>query len=496
MIFLKKKRNKKLFLGIDLGTTYSLVATVRKNNVIFLLDDKKRCLFPSIVSYEKNKILIGREVKKNITKNYSNNITSVKRLIGRSIDFIRHRFPTLPYIIKDNKKNGILLHTDYGFVTPIDISSEILKNLKQRAECFFNQKIHASIITVPAYFNNIQREATKKAALLSKIKLIRLLNEPTAAAIAYGLQKKTQGIIVVYDLGGGTFDLSILKVNKGIFEVLATGGDSNLGGDDFDILLSDYIYKKSNLLNTYNNFFRLSLLKIAKSIKLKLTYKNQVEVNFFNWKGSITRSEFNLTIRCLIERTLFICSNLLRELELSVEHIQDIIMVGGSTRIPFIHEQVAHFFNKKLLTSINPDQVVAMGAAIQANMLFNNSQNNKTVLLDVTPFSLGIEVMGGFVEKIIFRNTTIPTSKTKEFTTAKDNQTVILIHILQGEGELVNECISLSRFVLKDIPPKKSGIARILVTFQIDADGLINIKALERNSQKEKNIQIENNFFI
>lgn len=496
MTFLINKCKKKVFLGIDLGTTYSLAATITKTGAILLPDKKKRFLLPSVVCYKHNSISVGWDALENSINDPKNTIFSVKRLLGRSIEFVRQAFPTLPYLMEKESSGGILFHTNAGLVTPIDVSSEILKSLKKRTISFFNTKINASIITVPAYFNNLQREATKKAALLAKINLIRLLNEPTAAAVAYGLTTHQTGVIIVYDLGGGTFDVSVLKLNKGIFEVLGTSGDANLGGDDFDYALAHYICKKSNFINKCNDFFQSSLLKIARETKLKLTKYNKVKVHFFNWVGYITRDEFNLIILHLIKKTLFICSNLLEEIDLSIEKIKEIIMVGGSTRVPLVYEKVSSFFKKTPLNSINPDEVVAIGAAIQVNMLVNNSIKNKTLLLDVIPISLGIEVMGGFVEKIIFKNSSIPISKTKEFTTYKDNQTSILIHVLQGESEFVKDCITLSRFVLRKIKPKKAGSIRLLVTFQIDTDGLINIKVSEKNGYQDKVIQIDSNIFL
>lgn len=498
MVFFQYKNKKKLILGIDFGTTYSLLSTIDSNHkAILLQDNKNRYLLPSIIHYKKNKILVGWEAEKKIFEDPLNTITSVKRLIGRSFEFVKREFPILPYIIEENKKDGgILFHTDGGIFSPIDIASEILKFLKEKAYSLFNCEIDTTVITVPAYFNNIQRESIKKAANLANINLIRLLNEPTSAALAYGLQLNKNGIIVVYDLGGGTFDISVLKLNKGIFEVLATGGDSNLGGDDFDICLSNYIYKKANLLNKCNNDFQSLLLKKAKEIKLQLSQSEKVKISFFDWNGEISRNEFNLIIKNLVRKTLLICSNILREIDVKIEDVKEIIMVGGSTRVPIVFTEVKNFFKRSPLISINPDQVVAIGAAIQSSMLVQNKYYKRTVLLDVIPLSLGIEVMGGFVEKIILRNTSIPISKTKEFTTAKDNQTAIVIHVVQGERELVQNCISLSKFVLKNITPKKAGIIRILVTFEINADGLINVRALEKSSSIEKTIQIDNTIFL
>ncbi|CAL4325862.1 Fe-S protein assembly chaperone HscA [Buchnera aphidicola] len=493
MIVIKNKEDTKLTIGIDLGTTYSLVATINQRCSALLLDHNKNFLLPSIVHYQKNNVLVGFEAKKKIIEDPINTISSVKRLMGRSIDFVQKNFPVLPYIIKENYNGGIEFHTNFGIVTPIDVSSEILKYLKKKIYSLFHQNIYASIITVPAYFNNLQKIATKKAASIANINLIRLLHEPTAAAIAYGLENKKKGIVAVYDLGGGTFDISILSLKKGIFEVLATGGDSNLGGDDFDLALAQYIYKKSKIQKKCDIFLQSRLLHIARKTKIDLSTKKIASVHFCSWNGYITRDEFNGIIECFIEKTLLICLNILKDINLKLDRVEEIIMVGGSTRIPLVYQKVLKFFQKNPLIFINPDQVVAIGAATQIDMLMKKTSDNKTILLDVTPISLGIEVMGGFVEHIISRNTTIPISKTKEFTTYQDNQTSILIHVLQGERECVKDCLSLSRFVLKGIPPKKAGTIRILVTFEIDAEGLISIQAVEQTSGLEKKIYIDQN---
>lgn len=494
MIFLKEKFNKKLILGIDFGTTYSLVSTIEKNRPILLSDNEKRYLLPSIVHYKKDGFTVGWEAEKKILCDPANTIVSVKRLIGRSISFIKKEFPILPYFIEQNQNNDILFYTKLGKISSTDVISQILKYLKKRACFLYKNEMDTTVITVPAYFNNIQRSLIKKAAIKSGINLVRLLNEPTSAAMAYGLEKNKQGIIVVYDLGGGTFDVSILKLNKGLFEVLATSGNSNLGGDDFDVLLANYIYKKANLLHhKYDDSFHALLLKTAKQTKIKLTNYQSAEVNILDWQGLITRNEFNIIINHLVKKTLSICLKMFKEIDLNIKDIKEIVMVGGSTRVPLVYHEVKKFFTINPLISINPDQVVAMGAALQCKMLSCDSHSKKrTILLDVVPLSLGIEVMGGFVEKIILRNSHIPISKTKEFTTSKDNQTGIVIHVVQGERELVKHCISLSRFVLKNISSGKAGTVRILVTFQIDTDGLISITAFEKNSDRKKTIKIDN----
>lgn len=492
MVFLKEKFNKKLILGIDFGTTYSLISTIKNNHAILLTDEKQRYLVPSIINCRKNNFLIGWEAEEKILQDPMNTIVSVKRLVGRSIDFIKQEFPVLPYIIEENETGDIVFYTQSGKISLTTVVSEILKYLKERACFLYNIYKDLTVITVPAYFNNIQRSLIKKAAIMAGINLIRLLNEPTSAAIAYGLETNKKGIIAIYDLGGGTFDISILKLNQGLFEVLATSGDSNLGGDDFDTLLANYIYKKANLSShEYNISLQSILLTAAKQVKIKLTYYQTAEISILNWKGVIHRNEFNMLIKDLVKKTLLICAKIFNEIGINIKDIKDIVMVGGSTRVPLVYQEVKKFFKINPLISINPDKVVAIGAALQCNMLIKNNVHNRTILLDVIPISLGIEVMGGFMEKIILRNSHIPISKTKEFTTSKDNQTGIVIHVLQGERELAKDCISLSRFVLKDIPLRKSGKVRVLVTFQIDTDGLINISAFEKDTNKEKKIQID-----
>ncbi|XBC40254.1 MAG: Fe-S protein assembly chaperone HscA [Buchnera aphidicola (Nurudea ibofushi)] len=484
-------KNSTISFGIDFGTTYSLIATTISQNVFIISDNKNRALLPSVVNYSNfSKPIVGWNAKKLITSDPINTITSVKRLIGRSLKEIKELFPNLPYNFKNNKDNTISFIINNSLISTSEISSKILNELKNRVMSVYKQEISGVVITVPAHFNDIQRQEIKKSAQLINLNVLRLLNEPTAAAIAYGLHLKKKGIFVIYDLGGGTFDVSILNLSKNVFEVLSTSGSTNLGGDDIDYLLSNYINSKVLSLNSKNISTQIGLLDLAKKIKIKLSSEYYVKTVFKSYSFCITRMEFNNIIKPIILKTLKICKNALQDAKVSIENIDHVILVGGSTYIPIIQNDVMKYFKKLPLHSINPDQVVAVGASIQADMLTKKNKKNNIILLDVVPLSLGIEIIGNIVEKVIFRNTKIPIAQTREFTTFKDNQKSILIHVLQGEETLVKNCKSLSKFVLKDIPQKLAGKIIVLVTFQIDVDGLLSITAKIKSTKIEKSICI------